>query len=49
VEVYHELVEAEAIQQVELYERTVCGMNLFTFLQPCRPASVGYKVLGSRL
>jgi hypothetical protein len=51
VEGCHELVvgEVESIQQVELHESTMCIRNLCALLQPCRPASVGYKVLGVRL
>jgi hypothetical protein len=37
VEVCHEPVEAEVVQQVRIHERMVCIRNLFTFLQPCRP------------
>jgi hypothetical protein len=37
VEVCHEPVEAEVVQQVELHEGTVCRRNLCALLQPCRP------------
>jgi hypothetical protein len=40
-EVGHESIEAEVIQQVELHEGKVCGMNLCALLQPFRPTSVG--------
>jgi hypothetical protein len=49
VEVCHEPVEAEAVQQVRLHERMVCIRNVFTLLQPCQPDSIGYKVLGVKL
>jgi hypothetical protein len=45
----HVVGEAESIQQVELHESTMCRRNLCALLQPCRPASIGYKVLGVRL
>jgi hypothetical protein len=41
VEVCHKPVAAEVIQKVEIHERIVCRRNIFAFLQPCRPASVG--------
>jgi hypothetical protein len=36
VEVCHEPVEVEVVQQVELHERKVCRRNFFALLQPCR-------------
>jgi hypothetical protein len=41
VEVCHEPVEVEVVQQVQLHERKVCRRNFFALLQPCRHASVG--------
>jgi hypothetical protein len=49
VDVYHEPVEVEVVQKVMIHERKVCKRNIFTLPQPCRPSSVGYKVLGERL
>jgi hypothetical protein len=49
VEVCHEPVEAEAVQQVELHEKKVCRRDPYYLLQPCRPASIGWKVQGVRL
>jgi hypothetical protein len=41
VEICHEPVEVEVVQQVEIHERMVCRRNICALLQPCRPASVG--------
>jgi hypothetical protein len=49
VEVCHEPVEAEVVQQVEIHERIMCIMNIWAFLQPYRPASIEQKVSGARL
>jgi hypothetical protein len=48
VEVCHETIEAEVVQQVELHERKMCRRNLCVLFQPCRPTSKGYKVQGAR-
>jgi hypothetical protein len=39
----------DLFNQFWLHEMTVCRRNPCTFLQSCRPASVGQKVLGLRL
>jgi hypothetical protein len=49
VEVCHEPVEDEVVQQVELHERIMCIMNIWAFMQPYLPASIGQKVSGARL
>jgi hypothetical protein len=49
VEVCHEPIEAEAIQQVELHEKKVCRRAPCYLLQPFQPTSVGWKVQGVRL